>query len=652
MRRPLGVRAGPQCHRLSPMRRRPEKVASLLLRADSWVTAGSLADSLGVTPRSVRSYISQLNARSAPATAVESGPLGYRADRAVLAGLRGDVEATTPQDRVHALVRELLGAPSGVDVHRTATRLHVSEATVESDLIRVRDLISGTTLQLQRSGPRVVLVGDELAQRRLVSTLAHKEMDEGFADMASLRRTIGLDSIDPQSFAPFKQDLTAKLGEEGFYVNELAVSDVILHVAIAADRVAQGRALTGTHLDPSAQQQQVAELLGGLTLEHFGTRVGRGDLYHLASLILTRAVTPKGEALEVALDPHIETVVRDAVRHAADEYLVNIFHEGFLRRLSLHVQNLVHRAKEQAWSRNPLTRSLKAAYPMVFEVAVSIASEVGDHLQLSIRDDEIAYIAMHVGGQLERNRRSDTVLTATIVCPGYYELHELLRSRIDRSLGASVEVTAVETDMSPDWASITTDLVLTTIDPPVPDERTVLLPPFLTDADTERIAAAAARRRRAVRLARLRSELEHYLHPQAFIRPLPTGTESEVIRTLGAPLIDLGVIGEDYIDRAIAREELSSTAFTDALAVPHALKMTAGRTVLSVGVTESSLRWGEARVQFVILVAFSEEDREAFQTIFEQLVEVFNERDSVQRLLRRGTHFAEFLDELTAVIDG
>lgn len=51
-------------------------------------------------------------------------------------------------------------------------------------------------------------------------------------------------------------------------------------------------------------------------------------------------------------------------------------------------------------------------------------------------------------------------------------------------------------------------------------------------------------------------------------------------------------------------------------------------------------------------MAFSEEERSAFQTIFEQLVEVFNEPDSVQRLLRRGTDFANFLDELVAIIDG
>ena len=61
---------------------------------------------------------------------------------------------------------------------------------------------------------------------------------------------------------------------------------------------------------------------------------------------------------------------------------------------------------------------------------------------------------------------------------------------------------------------------------------------------------------------------------------------------------------------------------------------------------------GEGRVQVIAMVAFSESDREAFQTVFEQLVEVFSERDSVQRIVRRGTDFGSFLDELVAVIDG
>ncbi|MFM9500578.1 hypothetical protein ACKI1Q_44340, partial [Streptomyces galilaeus] len=89
--------------------------------------------------------------------------------------------------------------------------------------------------------------------------------------------------------------------------------------------------------------------------------------------------------------------------------------------------------------------------------------------------------------RLERSRRGSAVLTATIVCPGYYELHELLRSSVDRSLGQAVDVVGVETRVDPDWDAIDTDLVLTTIDPPVVSERIVRIQPFLTEGDIERV---------------------------------------------------------------------------------------------------------------------------------------------------------------------
>jgi lichenan operon transcriptional antiterminator len=56
-------------------------------------------------------------------------------------------------------------------------------------------------------------------------------------------------------------------------------------------------------------------------------------------------------------------------------------------------------------------------------------------------------------------------------------------------------------------------------------------------------------------------------------------------------------------------------------------------------------------VSVVALVAFSEEGRTAFQTVFEQFVEVFADRADVQRLLHGSTDFASFIDQLVLLID-
>lgn len=638
-------------------RQRQDQLLRALLRQDDWATAASLADLLGVTPRSIRSYVAALNVRTADGEAIESGPAGYRAGPGAHEALRTRVTGeSAPRDRLHALVRMLLDASDGINLYETAERMRVSEATVEADLTRVRGLLGGAELRLERDREIIRLHGTEVAQRRLLSRLAHDEMDAGSFHPESIRRALTGTAVAAHSVGPFKTALVRELGGLGYFVNELAISDVLLHIAIAADRVSAGRALETPIAGTWAEIPKLGGVISRLAEEHLGVALGDGDSAHLATLVLTRAIAPgqdaTSDAVRSGVDPRIEAAVRAEIVQAAADYQVDLVDEAFILRLALHVQNLMRRADEKAWTRNPLTRSLKSSYPMIFEVAVSIASGLHDSLGAPIHDDEIAYIAMHIGGRLERSRKAETILTATIVCPGYYELHELLRSSVDRSLGSSVEVTSVVTTVDPDWMSIDTDLVLTTIDPGASGDRYVRIQPFLTDADVERVSQTAARIRRGRRLMRLRDELSRYFAVDAYVCPLPDEGDEAIIRRLGGMLVESGLIGADYIENTVLRERMSSTAFTDALAVPHALQMTARRTAIAIGVADGSVAWGEGRVQVVALAAFSESDRTAFQTVFEQLVEVFSERDSVQRIVRRGTTFEGLLDELVAVIDG
>lgn len=638
-------------------RQRQDRLLRLLIGQDDWSTAASLADILGVTPRSVRSYVVAVNVRTPAGDAIESGPAGYRAGPGAHEALRvRGAGESAPRDRVHALVRLLLDSSDGIDVYAAADRMHVSEATVESDLGRVRGLLEGTRLRLERDREIVRLRGGEIDQRRLLSRLAHEETDAGSFHPESMRRALAGSTVPAEAVAPFKAAFVRELGALGYYVNELAISDVLLHIAIAADRVSAGRAMdAGSAPHEGEQVHRLAGVIRALAAEHFGVALGDGDSAHLATLVLTRAIAPGQDASGAArtgVDAGIEAAVRAEIEQAAADYGVDLVDERFILRLALHVQNLLRRAEEQAWTRNPLTRSLKSSYPMIFEVAVSIASGLHDRLGAPLHDDEIAYIAMHIGGRLERSRKAESILTATIVCPGYYELHELLRSSVDRSLGTAVEVTRVVTTVDPDWAAIDTDLVLTTIDPGVSGERYVRIQPFLTDADVERVTQAAARLRRARRLTRLRDELSRYFSADAFVHPLPDEGDEAIIRRLGGALVGAGLIDDAYVENTIARERMSSTAFTEALAVPHALQMTAARTAIAIGVADGSVAWGDGRVQVVALAAFSESDRSAFQTVFEQLVEVFSERESVQRIVRRATSFEALLDELVAVIDG
>ena len=129
------------------------------------------------------------------------------------------------------------------------------------------------------------------------------------------------------------------------------------------------------------------------------------------------------------------------------------------------------------------------------------------------------------------------------------------------------------------------------------------------------------------------------------------GREREdVIRLLGDRLISAGVVDDDYVTGALDRERMSSTAFTDLLAVPHAMTMSASRSAIAIAIDEHPIEWGGASVHVVALIAFAEDGRAEFQAVFDQFVEAFSEPDNVRRLVRGALDYPGLLAELSGIM--
>jgi len=633
----------------------PSRMLDYLLRSPSWVTAAELAAHLGVTPRSVRSYVTNVKAAAAPINVIESGPAGYRVDRDSYAAFRTaqplhTAEPGTPQGRLYQLVRRLTDSTAGLDVYQLAADVFVSDSTVEADLGRVRALLPDSGLILSRRGSVVTLLGSETDRRRLLSRMFREESTRGFLELAAIQKEFASDSL-----SAFKTDLITMLHGQGYSVNEYGTNNVLLHVAIAVDRVSK-RTGTGADGDVSPASASLVPALSALIVTHFGVVLDVDDLAYLVLLLQSRVLTPGPDQSSAALVHSVArasdlAVVRRIVARAGEEYLVDLANEDFITRLTLHVRNLIDRAQVREYSRNPLTRSIKTSYPMIYELAVYIASELQREEQIVITDDEIAYIAMHVGSHLEQQSTHEERLTCIIVCPDYHSMHEQLRQRIERVLGDDLRVTAQITRTDVNWPELHADLVLTTIEPPVPTEGVIVIQPFLTEGDVHRIRQAAIRVRRVRRRAHIRGDLLQFFDESLFVRNFRAPDEETMIRELGRRLVTRGLIEPGYIDGAIERERMSSTAFTDHLAVPHAMAMTAQQTSIAIAVNDDPMTWGDSRVNVVALIAFSAAGRSSFQSVLDQFVEVFTERADVQRLIRRSVDFPSFIDELVRLID-
>nr|WP_279587636.1 PTS sugar transporter subunit IIA [Lysinibacter cavernae] len=230
-------------------------------------------------------------------------------------------------------------------------------------------------------------------------------------------------------------------------------------------------------------------------------------------------------------------------------------------------------------------------------------------------------------------------------------MHAFLRDRIEQELHDVIDVTSVVTRTDPDWASIDANIVLSTIPAPAGVSDVIHIQPFLTDDDAARIRNRVARIHRSQRRNELKQQLLTYLSPEFFVVDLAATDDTTAIRALGELMVSADVIDESYVQAALEREQMSSTAFGDVIAVPHAMDMTARRTAIAFAVNKSPIPWGDNRVQAVALVAFAADDRAAFQSVFDQLVSVFSSREDANRIIRATEDFDTFLDALTRVME-
>ena len=632
------------------------RLIELLAQSEAWVTAAELADKLGVTTRSVRSYVTAVKSSALPLEVIESSTSGYRLNRDNYAEfLKGasNRDAERPRDRQYHLVRRLGDAPEGSDIHALAESFFVSESTIEADLRKVKAVVEESGLTLTRRGPLVILAGTEPNLRRLLSKMFRHEESQGFLELESIQREF--ESSDLRSF---KTALLELLDSHGYFVNEYGINHVLLHVAIAADRTSPaGTELTTT--DSAATAKPVNEVatfsrdLAALITTHFGANLRQDDVHEIELLLTTRVITrPAGAGFPADVDlDELTSRVRRTVQHVGEEYLIDLDDDDFIMRLSLHVRNLIVRAQDLSYSRNPMTRSIKTTYPMIYELAVFIAAEVQREEGIVIHDDEISYIALHVGSHLERQAKREVRLTAALVCPNYHDLHVILRERIEAVLGDELQLRIVITRTDVDLAELSTDLVLTTIDLRSFADNVILIQPFLTETDVDAIRRAIGRVRRLRRRRQLTDELLRFFDPALFLRNFTAPSEEAMIAALGHRMIEAGVIDHSYITGAIERERMSSTAFTDTLAVPHAMTMNAHRTAISIVINEAPMPWGENRVNVIALIAFSAAGRTTFQTVFDQFVTVFSDRDYVQQLVKKAVDFPTFIDELVRGIE-
>lgn len=629
------------------------RVTELLASRDGWVEAGYLADTLGVTTRTIRNYVRTINEKHG-SELIESSYKGYRLtpEKRTQGAAQRSSELHPQEERADIILRRLISATEPLSVYDLADELFVSDSTIEADLRRVRDSIHLFDLVLSRYRDTVHLEGSELSKRKLIGQLLVKENPVGFS--AFTGSGIMHEGYDRVAIA---STVSSSLDAHQLHADDFGLNNVLVHLVIMVDRIRQGKQMpddassnkaegTAAHLvaqdicEDMAKSYQIVippSEVGYLSLVIASNT--RGDDYSFAS---------KTDLTTLVDERDIE-ITQQAVAELEHAYYLEPFDSDFIMRMAVHVHSLFQRVENSIGSRNPLLESIKESYPLVYDMAVFLAGAIARRIDMPISEDEIAFLAFHIGAYLEKSSPENERVTATFLYVDYHGMYRLALDRIREEFKSTLSIVGVEPVAEYAPEKIQSDLVLSPMEVDTSGmAELVVLSPLLNDADLRSIRKAIDKQTSRKRGAQTFLLINRFLTPELF-KCNVTKEPEEMIRFLSQDCLEKGYVNEGFCEEVLEREAMSPTSFANGVAIPHSLSASANRSFLSIVANEQPMQWGSNSVNLVLLMGISANDRKAFRLLFDSLLEVLSEPANVKRLARC-SDFTQFADQLNGLI--
>lgn len=232
------------------------------------------------------------------------------------------------------------------------------------------------------------------------------------------------------------------------YVNDYIMNNLLLHLVITVDRIKNNNSVIhSSDLNKLKRnpETEAANKMADLLEDQYGISFNESERYNFILLLSSKTTLLNYQSLTSSslnhyVDEHYVNLSQKLLKKVHERYFIEIIDDEFFVKFTLHIRNLIFRAKNEQMVKNPLTYKLKDSYPLIYELAVFISNQIQLMENIHIKEDEISYIAFHIGSYFERKKNLVKKIVCAVICPNYYDMRLQLIQKLERKFHDSLEI--------------------------------------------------------------------------------------------------------------------------------------------------------------------------------------------------------------------
>lgn len=629
--------------------KRQSHIVDLLNNELKPITGRDLGKTLGVSDRTIRSDVETINAEYGCELIRANRRSGYYIDHDLMKAQNissQEVIPQTAQQRCVYLIKELLFRSREINLIDLQERVFVSGYSIDNDLRKIRDMIRRYPgLRLVRSRNHIRLSGDEGDKRKLYKELLMEETKGNFVNLSAIA-----DIWKDFDLLKLEDDFTEICEKYDFRISEMEYPLIMLHAGVSIERMLNHNYVSEEPPEAAEEEggkeYQIADELFARISEIYKVKLVKDEVLRFAGLLKGKDRLTEEETREEADD--MERLMEDILELLKQEFDIDLStDEDFRSGIITHIRLLMKRQQNQVTANDLYLQELKRKYPLVFEMAVRVAQRIESYCGTRLNENEISFLALHLGAACERMNLSEQYRAVAII-PNSYTMSKPCVDKLMLRFGNRMTVVRVcsffeEKKIVQD----NPDLIITTV--PLKHylgTPTVQISLFLNGEDESKVFQILNYLDKKKYHKDFVSLMERLMRKDLFhIRDSMESREA-ILNFLCDSLYEKGLSGENFKENVFRREALSGTSFVYGFAVPHAIEVSTRESCISIMILREPVKWGDFNVSLVVLLAIRDTDNSLLKVFFDWLCNIVTDNNKFQELIQ-SKNYEEFMNHVT-----
>lgn len=630
------------------MDRRLRTILKELIQVQKPLTSAFISNINQVTPRTTQEDIKKLNqkllshgaviqsikGRGYQLTIEDEALFHHFLTSALYENKEQEQIPDTPEERVRYIIQKLLLNMEYLKLEDLADEMYISKATIQNSMRFVRERLSDFQLGIHvKPNYGIKIMGEEIKIR---FCMAEYLVQRGNDSNDSIYDSIV--TLPKEQINFIKQTIIFRLNEQRISLSDIAIQNLFIHIAIAVLRIQKGHSVDSP-ANPKQEinhtiEYEVAERIVEDTERKLGvtfpsTEISYVALHLLGTKVLTTVGTVKNQDIENMLDPQIRSLVMAILERIESEMHLGIQHDRELMiNLGIHLKPAMNRYKYGMNIRNPMLDSIKKNYQLAFQAAVHAGVVIERHTEIAIDENEIAYLALHIGAAMEKQKLKQGPKRCLIVCASGMGTSQLIYYRLKSKFEGQMDIAGTtEYYLLSSYPLENIDFIITTI--PIQEDLgvpVIEVNTIISKDDLQYISSYIAGNPTNI--------IENYLQDDYLFLNQSFTAKEEILEFMVSEIEADDLKRAQFLESIYEREKIAPTAFGNLVAIPHPLTPQSTQTFISIVTLKEPILWAEKMVQFVLLLSVKKNSMEDLQPLYEMISKLIEHPESLQKLMQ------------------